>query len=251
MSAKKKTQISSPLRQLTLNFGQKSPIITQKTIECKECGMIYNFNDKKDEQLHFKYHSDKENCLKYSDIMVKNEKVVQDYLDGKVIVVENCIDSNQSVNKSLQVLEYVDKQLGINEFDLKEQDFKKRRSLINKNSKFYLFIDKLNKKIVGFCLAEQIENACRINENGYSYDDTKCEENTICGINRIWVADQMRHKKIATRLLDCVCFNFFYYYKLLPNQLAFSDPTPNGRLLAKNYCKCDSFLIYNLNKNFK
>ena len=183
--------------------------------------------------------------------MFKNEKVVQDYLDGKVIVVENCIDSNQSVNKCLQILEYVDKQLGINEFE-KDSDLIKRRSLINKNSKFYIFIDKLSKKIVGFCLAEQVENAFPINENGFSYDDTKCDNNTICGINRIWVSDQMRHKKIATRLLDCVCFNFFYFYKLLPNQLAFSDPTPNGRLLAKSYCKCDSFLIYNLNnKNCK
>jgi N-acetyltransferase len=247
MLPRKKTQVSSPLRQLTLNFGQKSPFATQKTIECKECGMIYNLNDKNDEQLHLKYHNDKDNCLKYSNASFKNEKVVQDYLDGKVIVVENGIDSNQTLNKSLQVLEYVDRQLGINELD-KEQDLMRRRSLINKNSKFYFFIDKLNKKIVGFCLAEEIEKAFRINENGYSYDETKYENNTICGINRIWVADQMRHKKVATRLLDCVCFNFFYFYKLQTNQLAFSDPTPNGRLLAKSYCKCDSFLIYNLNK---
>ena len=40
MSYKKKNNSCSPLRQLTLNFGVKSPILIQKTIECKECGMI-------------------------------------------------------------------------------------------------------------------------------------------------------------------------------------------------------------------
>lgn len=54
MSAKKK----SPLRQLTLNFGQK-PI---KTIQCQECGMIYNSNDRQDETVHQKHHQEKTEC---------------------------------------------------------------------------------------------------------------------------------------------------------------------------------------------
>ena len=59
----KKSKVSSPLRQLTLNFGAKSSNLVQKTIECNDCGMIYNLNDKNDEHLHKKYHAEKDNPI--------------------------------------------------------------------------------------------------------------------------------------------------------------------------------------------
>ena len=75
MSAKK--SLKPPLTQMTLNFGQKSPLT--KTVECKECGMMYNSKDKYDEQLHAKHHNEKDNCLRYTASTFKNEKIVQDY----------------------------------------------------------------------------------------------------------------------------------------------------------------------------
>lgn len=256
MSSKK---VLTPLKQTTLNFGQRA--LVNKFLECKECGMMYNVGDKRDEQLHAKYHNEMvSSCLKYTSGAFKMEKVVQDFVDGKVLVVEYSLDSDQSIKKSLEVLEYVDIQLGINELcndgnHLDANLKQRKKSLINTRSKFYFFVDKTMRKIVGFCLAEQIDKAFPIkylngNENTFSYDDEICNEEVkkakvFCGINRIWVAPEMRNKKIATRLLDSVCLNFFYVFKLTPAQLAFSDPTPNGRMLAKSYCKNDSFLIYN------
>ncbi len=170
-------------------------------------------------------------------------------------MVEYSLDPNQSVNKALKVLEYVDAQLGITELKKEEDDeynaIIRQRSLVNKTAKFYFFVDKLQKKIVGFCMAEQIDRAFRIKYLNENHDTFACDEaaktesKTLCGINRVWVAAEMRHKRIASRLLDCVCSNFAYVYRLDRDQLAFSDPTPNGRLLAKRYCQNDFFLIYN------
>ena len=243
MSTKK-----TPLKQLTLNFGQKSP----KTTECKECGMIYNPNDKQDEQMHSKHHSDKESALKYTNL--KGEKLVQEYPDGKVVVVEYGIDSKQSVNKAVQVLDYVDAQLGINENKSKLLADYSNKTSIKISSKFYLFVSNSSKKIVGFCHAEDINKSYKIlylndNENTFSYDESSATSTAICGINRIWVAPCMRRNGVASRLLDCVRLNFIYIQKLEPNQLAFSDPTEFGRKLAKSYFKSDSFFIYNNCKN--
>lgn len=251
MSSKKNPL--TPLRQMTLNFGQKSsPKVTNV---CKECGMIYHLNDKEDEQLHFKYHSSNKdtNILKYST-SIKGEKLVQEYTDGKCIVVEYGIDSHQAIQKALNVLDFVDSQLGINENQQEISFNQKSHRNIKPSSKFYLFISSITKKIVGFCLAEHIENAQKIaylnkNQSTFTFSDENTQEKVKCGINRIWVASDMRRQGIASKLLDCVCVNFIYIHKLEPCQLAFSDPTEFGRKLARNYCKNDNFLIYNCLKN--
>lgn len=194
--------------------------------------------------------------LNYSTL--KNEKIVKEYLDGICIVIQWGIDPKQSVNKALQVLEYVDSELGINELNKSidqndSQNFISTSSLNIKNlSKFYFFISKLSKKIDGFCHAEPIEYAHKIkylsdSKESFTIEDSSAER-AFCGITRIWVSNNMRRKGIATRLLECVCDNFLYIRKLEPNQLAFSDPTEFGRLLAKSFTKSSSFLIYNNQK---
>jgi N-acetyltransferase len=246
MSAKK----STPFKQLTLNFGQKSP----RSTKCQECGMVFNSNDKEDEQIHHKYHREKDSILKYNQL--KNEKVVAEYFDGKCIVIEYGVDLKQSTNKALQLLDYVDNQLGINElnrfkFEMYNENvgFSNNRS-IKTFSKFYLFISAATKRIVGFCMAEQIDQSHKImclsseNQNeAISVDKEKTKE-VICGINRIWVSSEARRNRIATRLLDCVCKNFLFVQNIGNNKLAFSDPTEFGKLLAKSYAKTNSVFVY-------
>ena len=238
---------------MTLNFGQKSS--PKSTNECKECGMIYHLNDKQDEQLHARYHTENKEAslLKYTS-SIKGEKLVQEYTDGKCIVIEYGIDSHQAIQKALQVLDFVDFQLGINENQQQINSDQKPHRNIKHMSKFYFYISSITKKIVGFCLAEHIEHAQKIaylneNKSSFTISDENTQEKVKCGINRIWVASSMRRKGIASKLLDCVCVNFIYIHKLETCQLAFSDPTEFGRKLARNYCKNDTFLIYNCSNN--
>ena len=234
MSAKKK----SPLTQLTLNFGQRAP----NSIECKECGLFYDLNDKEDSKLHKKIHNEREAALRYS-INSESEKVVQEYPDGKCVVVEFGVDPKHLVRKALQVLEYVDHSLGIRQ-DENQQTIKSYD--VSNSAKFYFFISA--KKIVGFCLAEKIERAHRIKylnsqSNAFVYDEVQAEK-AECGISRIWVWPGLRRNKIASRLLDCVRLNFLYFCYIASNQIAFSDPTQLGQALAKSYFATDAFLVY-------
>ena len=243
MSSKKKT----PFKQLTLNFGQKPT----KPNQCKECGMVYNLEDRLDEQMHAKYHQDKDKVMKYTSL--KGEKLVREYLDGKCVVIQVGIDQKVALQKAFQVLEYVDTQLGINEGFLaipnSSESSENIPSFMNNFSKFYLYISFISKKIDGFCLAEPIESAHRIKYLGdkltnFTFDESK-REKVYCGITRIWVSPEMRRKGIASRLLECVCKNFLYIKQLEPNEIAFSDPTQMGQNLARSFTKSNNFLIYN------
>ncbi|KAF9566628.1 N-acetyltransferase esco2 [Mortierella alpina] len=66
----------------------------------------------------------------------------------------------------------------------------------------------------------------------------------ICGINRIWVSRHYRRQKIASRMLDAVRSRFIYACKLDKKDLAFSQPTGDGKALAKQYLGTETFLVY-------
>ena len=65
-----------------------------------------------------------------------------------------------------------------------------------------------------------------------------------CGISRIWVLRSDRNKHIATKLLDCVRRSFLMGYPLQKCEIAFSDPTPDGRMFATKYTGTSCFLVY-------
>ena len=219
----------APLKQMTLNFGQKP----QKASKCLECGLFYNPSDKEDNQIHLKYHSDNERALKYTEL--KCEKVVETFPGGKCIVIEAGIDSKQMLNKALALLNYLAKRMNI-------QD----------STKFYVYASQTTKKIVGFCVAEHIDKAYKIvylngrqETSSFTYDENCAAERVKCGISRIWVDPSMRRQGIASRLLDCVRLNFLFIRSLELKDMAFSDPTHFGQAFAKGYFKTDSFLVYN------
>ncbi|KAG0046159.1 N-acetyltransferase esco2 [Gryganskiella cystojenkinii] len=69
-------------------------------------------------------------------------------------------------------------------------------------------------------------------------------EPAICGINRIWVSKLYRRQKVASRLLDAVRDKFIHAYRLEKQDLAFSQPTGDGRALARRYLGKEQFLVY-------
>ncbi|KAG9062756.1 N-acetyltransferase esco2 [Linnemannia hyalina] len=73
---------------------------------------------------------------------------------------------------------------------------------------------------------------------------SKVPQPAICGINRIWVSSQHRRQKIASRMLDAVRERFIYACKLETKDMAFSQPTGDGKALARQYLGTDRFLVY-------
>ncbi|KAF5814423.1 putative transcription regulator GNAT family [Helianthus annuus] len=74
-----------------------------------------------------------------------------------------------------------------------------------------------------------------------------CEKDAVsavCGIRAIWVAPSNRRKHVATHLLEAARKSFCSDLILEHNQLAFSQPTNAGKLLANSYTNTRSFLVY-------
>ncbi|KAF9430307.1 N-acetyltransferase esco2 [Entomortierella beljakovae] len=66
----------------------------------------------------------------------------------------------------------------------------------------------------------------------------------ICGINRIWVSSHCRRQGVASRLLEAVRDRFIYACTLKKSDLAFSQPTGDGKALAQQYLGTEKFLVY-------
>lgn len=255
-------------KQMLLDFGQKN---NGGLKQCKECEMVYNLDDEQDSELHSKYHKQYENILKYTSDKKKCDKIIHEYANiGRCIVIDGNMDSKLQITKAQNLLKYVDLQLGIRdasqilndiENKLNESSSSPARVVTNttrkingdvatltnatpnENKKYYLFISQSN-RVIGFCLAEELHNEFKIRKLTSENDDINAHKHVICGISRIWVDKSHRRHKIATKLLDCVREDFIYYQILNLDQIAFSDPTENGKQLAKSYCKTSDFYIY-------
>ncbi|XP_062926150.1 N-acetyltransferase ESCO2 isoform X1 [Mobula hypostoma] len=229
--------------QLIIDAGQKhfGPIM------CKYCGMVYTAANPEDELQHLQYHQRFLERLRF--VGWKNERVVAEYLDGKIIMILPD-DPKYSLKKVEEVRELVDYELGFQQTTLSSPG----------QSKTYMFVSN-EKKIVGCLIAEHIKQAFRvlsepadqkITENQVVFEyrrawqcATKPEE-AVCGVSRIWVFCMMRRKKVASRMLDAVRNTFIYGTYLSKNEIAFSDPTPSGKLFATKYSQTPNFLVYNL-----
>lgn len=229
--------------QLIIDAGQKhfGPIM------CKSCGMIYTAANPEDEVQHIKYHQRFLEGLRF--VGWKKERVVAEYLDGKIIMILPD-DPKYALKKVEEVRELVDSELGFQQATL---------SCLSQ-SKTYMFISN-EKKIVGCLIAEHIKKAFRvlsepadqkITENNVLFEHRRAwqcaakSEEALCGVSRIWVFCMMRRKKIASRMLNAVRNTFIYGTYLNKNEIAFSDPTPSGKLFATKYSKTPNFLVYNL-----
>jgi len=225
----------SKLEQTTLDVGQKV-----EPTQCTQCGMVYNHTVADDEQNHNKYHK---RFLKASSFSGwKTERVVEEYHDGRIILV-NQHDPKSHVKKMEEVREVVDIDLGITD--------RNQPPVPGKELQAFLYISNAN-KVIASAFVEHIEkgypcvSAHETDDSGKApllkSDDAPMK--AVCGISRLWVFKQCRRKKIASRLMDCVRANFVFGCTISKVKIAFSDPTENGRLFAQTYCGTANFLIY-------
>ncbi|KAK2493962.1 hypothetical protein MC885_017595, partial [Smutsia gigantea] len=177
----------------------------------------------------------------------KKERVVAEFWDGKIVLVLPR-DPSYAIRKVEDVQELVDNELG----------FQQVVPRCPNKTKTFLFISD-EKRVVGCLIAEPIKQAFRVlseatvpespssKECHRAWQCSDVPEPAICGISRIWVFRLKRRQRIARRLVDTLRNCFMFGCFLSTNEIAFSDPTPDGKLFATKYCNTPNFLVYNFN----
>ncbi|NXE29745.1 ESCO2 acetyltransferase, partial [Ardeotis kori] len=231
--------------QMIIDAGQKH----FGAVLCKSCGMIYSAASLEDEAQHTQHHERFLEGLRY--VGWKKERVVAQFWDGKIVLILPD-DPKYAVKKAEDVREIVDNELG----------FKQVALSCPAKTKIYLFVSN-EKMIVGCLVAESIKQAFRVlSEPGavpspgqdplQQQRAWRCSaepEPAVCGVSRIWVFGPRRGKGIARRMVDVLRSTFMYGCYLSTHEIAFSDPTPHGKLFATKYCQTPSFLVYNFLSN--
>ncbi|NXJ75578.1 ESCO1 acetyltransferase, partial [Trogon melanurus] len=230
-------------KQLMIDAGQKR----FGAISCNICGMLYTASNPEDETQHLLFHNQFISAVKY--VGWKKERILAEYPDGKIIMVLPD-DPKYALKKVEEIREMVDNDLGFQQAPL----------MCYSRTKTLLFISN-DKKVIGCLIAEHIQWGYRVIEEKVPEISSENEkviferqkawccstspEPAICGISRIWVFSMMRRKKIASRMIECLRSNFIYGSYLSKEEIAFSDPTPDGKLFATQYCGTGQFLVYN------
>ncbi|XP_053105434.1 N-acetyltransferase ESCO1 [Hemicordylus capensis] len=229
-------------KQLIIDAGQKR----FGAISCSICGMLYTAANPEDETQHLLFHNQFISAVKY--VGWKKERILAEYPDGKMIMVLPD-DPKYALRKVDEIREMVDNDLGF-----------QQAPVTCSRTKTFLFISN-DKKVTGCLIAEHIQWGYRVIEEKIPEVSSENEkviferqkawccstspEPAICGISRIWVFSMMRRKKIASRMLECLRSNFIYGSYLSKEEIAFSDPTPDGKLFATYYFGTSQFLVYN------
>ncbi|XP_064625568.1 uncharacterized protein LOC135486582 [Lineus longissimus] len=231
--------IKAGLEQYSLDFGQKGLGTTQ----CGTCGMVYSMKEPTDEAHHSKFHQRMLTALKFPKI--KEKSVVQEFPNGSCIIQISPDDDKTTQKKVDAIMALVDEDLGFLEVVKREMDHKKT----------FLYISE-QKRVIGCCVAEAITQAYPVladSQRSTQLTDPEqqrawcCSTKSVsakCGVSRIWVFRNERRKGIATQLLDCVRYCFFLGSPLEKSELAFTDPTPDGRGFATNFSGVPHFLVY-------
>ncbi|XP_077410113.1 uncharacterized protein LOC144040128 [Vanacampus margaritifer] len=228
--------------QTVIDAGQKH----FGAVACSVCGMLYSAACPEDESQHLLFHNQFISAVKY--VGWKKERILGEFPDGKVILVLP-EDPKYALKKVEEIREMVDNDLGFQQVGTKCPSL----------TKTFLFITN-DKKVAGCLIAEHINEGYRVIEEpepeGSEGEKVMFErqkawccsttaEPALCGISRIWVVSMMRRRAIASRLVECLRNNFIYGSYLSKNEIAFSDPTPDGKLFATHYFGTSQFLVYN------
>ncbi|VVC28270.1 Hypothetical protein CINCED_3A015619 [Cinara cedri] len=198
---------------------------------CKQCGLYYSRGEPEDEEEHEKYHKAKD-IFKYNSF--RNEKVVYQDMNERIVVISGT-DPKISCTKALQVMSFVDKELGFSTSDV---------SVLPATKKVYLYIK--NKQVVGCLVVELISQAYRNLETGTEDMVIVSEESypIKVGVNRIWTKWDCRKNGIATKLLDCFRKTYAYGHILTLDEIGFTVPTRAGKQFIQKYTNKNDYLVY-------
>ncbi|KAJ3606470.1 hypothetical protein NHX12_025991 [Muraenolepis orangiensis] len=228
--------------QLVIDAGQKQFGVAN----CGSCGMVYAVDSPEDQFQHTQFHQRFLESIKF--VGWKKERVVANFWDGKIVLVLPD-DPKYALKKAEEVRRVVDSELGFQQATLG----------CPQQAKTYLFVNN-QRMVVGCLIAENIRQAYRVMavpeapkdmtqedfmEHHRAWRCSTNPEKALCGVSRIWVFSLARRRGMAKRLLDTVRGTFMYGCPLTKQEIAFSDPTPDGKQFATWYCDTPTFLVYN------
>ncbi|XP_077032484.1 N-acetyltransferase ESCO2, partial [Agelaius phoeniceus] len=221
--------------------------------QCGSCGMLFAPGVPEDRLQHLRHHRRMRQSLRHAGW--KQERVVAEFWDGKILLILPQ-DPKYALRKAEEVLAVVDSELGFPEHS---RGFPEQRSRIfPAHSRVYLFVSP-GQGVLGCLVAQPISQAFRVlpeppavpaipgDPSDPSLRAWRCSlepEPAACGISRLWVLGSRRRRGIARRMLDALRRTFVFGAVLSSRDLAFSDPTADGRGFAARYCGRHDFLVY-------
>lgn len=289
--------LCEPLAEVAHNIiktrrGRKKAPLTQMQIDlggeirrsCKTCGMEFIPSNKEDAALHEEFCAIGSQGVDIGQALLKDKGITRlQTAEGsrrlkEFVVIVDRRSSGGARKQARRVLEIVNTELSAS--DIKDGELwgvihsapaePKPRKPIKRGSKpeepeapgdrFKVFMYLVDAKCAGFCLAEKISTAHRVesSESGASGESNSIPisksssisisaeaEIALIGISRIWTSRIFRNKGIATMLLDCVRSNFFYGMEVPKDLVAFSQPTESGGRLAMRWFEAkDGWHVY-------
>lgn len=82
------------------------------------------------------------------------------------------------------------------------------------------------------------------NQTSLQLDVARGPQPAAFGVDKIWVHEGARRKRIANRLVDAARERYSYWRVPAPAEIAFSQPTWDGRKFARHYTGRADFLAY-------
>ncbi|XP_066036431.1 N-acetyltransferase ESCO2 [Chamaea fasciata] len=227
---RKSKEIQNSQDQLIIDAGQRALGAGQ----CAACGMLFAPGAAEDRLQHLRHHRRVRRRLAHRGW--KQQRVVAEFWDGKIILILPH-DPKYALSKAQEVLQVVDAELGFPA---------SAAGSFPPNSRLYLFVGS-GKCVLGCLVAEPIQQAFRVLPEPEPERAWRCgprPEPAVCGLSRLWVLAARRRRRIARRMADCLRQTFVFGAVLSSEDLAFSDPTADGRAFAQRYCGRPDFLVY-------
>ncbi|KAI4348887.1 hypothetical protein L6164_009553 [Bauhinia variegata] len=263
--------------QFHLDFGQSDFLLRS----CSICGIKFSPGDAEDEKAHKEFHKNYTHGIQFKG-WTNERTILMPNVRGERIILVLESDPLAHRNKVEEVVKMMEIELGsgwIVHKLCKVYLFISHRRILG-----CLVAEPIKEafKVVSCSVAghsngsrKKETNSCsttlqfgniifqrEVSKRAFSANDSEvtdgplggailCENQAVaavCGIRAIWVTPSNRRKGIASQLLDSVRKSFSLGFGLERSQLAFSQPTSDGKSLASGYTGTGSFLVYKANK---
>ncbi|KAI4300558.1 hypothetical protein L6164_033925 [Bauhinia variegata] len=263
--------------QFHLDFGQSDFLLRA----CSICGVKFSPGDAEDEKTHNEFHKNYTHGIQFKGWTnertvhmpnVKGEKLIlvlesdplahRNKVKEVVKMMEIELGSGWIVHKLCKVYLFISHQRIIG--CLVAEQIKEAFKVISCSAAGQSHSHGTRKKETNSCATtlqfgdiifqREVEKralSANDSEDGQFGGAILCESKAVaavCGIRALWVTPSNRRKGIASQLLDAVRRSFCMGFVLERSQLAFSQPTSDGKSLASSYTGTGSFLVYKANK---
>eukprot|EP01127_Copromyxa_protea_P007044 TRINITY_DN1697_c0_g1_i5.p2 TRINITY_DN1697_c0_g1~~TRINITY_DN1697_c0_g1_i5.p2 ORF type:complete len:389 (+),score=120.28 TRINITY_DN1697_c0_g1_i5:1730-2896(+) len=274
----KKVKTDGPnLVQSVLDLGQKD---WQK--KCMECGMLYSPGNEADESCHQKFHKKFLSPLPFAGF--KDQKIHQQGTDGSYITsISSNTKVSKHAEKIREIRNMVDEKLNFAPFEgALPEDEENYLFVLNKKILGCAIIERISTAYPIYYPKEEKEEKKeqkkerkeqkekdaedKVNEgekqSGSESEDEDDNDETsefdmmmthiredspqpaLIGVSRIWVHPSYRRQGIATKLVDVARKSFVYGHIVERKDVAFSQPSLEGKKFGVNFTGKRDFLVF-------